>query len=1207
MPRQLVDRFITSNRLYAGGTVSFLEVDEDGVETGDLIPLFAGTSGATQVAQPLTLDSWGLLPQPVYYEAAHKVRAQVPGLSLDHKTGVFRPPEEGEAGVTTFLGLTDAPDDYAGQANKLVQVNAGADGLQFLDIADLDIPEDAGGAETFLELTDTPASYTDQATKLLRVNVAGTGIEFLPVDDLNIPTPNPNELPSFTIADARRVLTVNDAGDASEWVRRLGHDLPGRTSVNNSNLTTTVGTTRQIIEYGTDLTADRTLTLSTTGAYDGLHYLILRTGGGSFNLTVAGLWASQASSFVLGQDESLFVYWVAANSTWRILAFNRIGRNEDFRFNTLTAPLIATSAKTVLAVDSSSGAVALTAATANVFTTTLDENVTDIEVTGWPSGYARLDWFITQDAATPRTVAGWPAEVTWPDGGSAPDFSTVGVGERVHITLERLSTDNTYIYAHWANEGAPDVSGAAAWRDGVPVPTSAERLNRSPSLFWALTEAQRADVTANLADPTGLTVPCNDSVQWWLAQLQPGDHVVVDCPVLISGNNSDATTRIFITQPNVTITFTANGAFYFDDLAGSATAVRHLVVLADGVKLLYPRIIQINDHADNAASITARAAIHVGDEGGTLTGSPVSVTGFTCIGAYVYGTCGPGILLELCTGFLIVGTHIERTLKDGVHISRVSAHGNVIGLTAKHTGDDGLAIVANTNSSDCVRDVFATCINIEDTGARGVSILGGEDCFVEATIKDPSSSGFYIHRESNSDYDLRPTRRCTIKGRVVGTGKGHDPPVSSVPRAGVYIGQYADDITVDVDVSDGLGAIATIGDSSAAGAAMTAPPTNIKGRINGKDCRSGITIQGARDFNLDLVAVNCGNNGVNLVNVEDGFIPRAYLRNVNNNMAGNNTAAFRFKDADRITVGRLDTLNDTWRLPYNNATKSGYFARGAIITGATSGATGRLVQEHDNWSGASTYWLVVRGKTGTFNGTENMVATLQSAVKNQGAKTIGAGQETEVRISCAGLLADAVGVTFAITTPTLPGGVTASAVIAGHETIDVILTNGTGGSLNVPTGNYSVIATIGEADMNSAEIQYTTATQVYIDADCTACKVENGTLTGGSGAPISNNDTADGSDVSIAGTAVAHTSGATIDMRGLTAKLISSGSAVTVTAISHAPENKQLSLVFTNGNTTLQHGASLQLAGAVDWTPGAGSTATLTRIGTVVYEISRSA
>ena len=76
----------------------------------------------------------------------------------------------GGGGSSDFLGLSDTPDSYSGQAGKVVLVNAGATALEF--------GTPAAGATTFLALTDSPDSYVGQAGKGVTVNGAATGLEF---------------------------------------------------------------------------------------------------------------------------------------------------------------------------------------------------------------------------------------------------------------------------------------------------------------------------------------------------------------------------------------------------------------------------------------------------------------------------------------------------------------------------------------------------------------------------------------------------------------------------------------------------------------------------------------------------------------------------------------------------------------------------------------------------------------------------------------------------------------------------------------------------------------------------------------------------------------------------------------------------------------------------------------------------------------------
>jgi hypothetical protein len=107
------------------------------------------------------------------------------GLSLAGTRSVV----PGEMGATTFLGLTDTPAAYTGQGGNLVTVNAGATALDYTPLTAfartlLDDTDQAaaqgtlGIATTFLGLNDTPNDYAGNASKVLRVNAAANATEF---------------------------------------------------------------------------------------------------------------------------------------------------------------------------------------------------------------------------------------------------------------------------------------------------------------------------------------------------------------------------------------------------------------------------------------------------------------------------------------------------------------------------------------------------------------------------------------------------------------------------------------------------------------------------------------------------------------------------------------------------------------------------------------------------------------------------------------------------------------------------------------------------------------------------------------------------------------------------------------------------------------------------------------------------------------------
>jgi len=77
-----------------------------------------------------------------------------------------------------------------------------------------------------------------------------------------------------------------------------------------------------------------------------------------------------------------------------------------------------------------------------------------------------------------------------------------------------------------------------------------------------------------------------------------------------------------------------------------------------------------------------------------------------------------------------------------------------------------------------------------------------------------------------------------------------------------------------------------------------------------------------------------------------------------------------------------------------------------------------------------------------------------------------------------------------------------------------------------------------------------------------------------------------------------------IDMQGLTAITLESASTAEVSSIVNTPANRPFTLLFTNNKVTIVDG-TLKLAGS--FTGTANSVLTMIRIGTIIYEIARSA
>jgi len=104
----------------------------------------------------------------------------------------------------------------------------------------------------------------------------------------------------------------------------------------------------------------------------------------------------------------------------------------------------------VQAVSSSSGVLAIDVLSGNVVTTTLTENITDIDFTNVPvSGSCAITWIVTQDASTAYTVA--INAVTVNGGGDVTALTAAAAGFTMTATLSK--TDVVSIL--FVNAGTP--------------------------------------------------------------------------------------------------------------------------------------------------------------------------------------------------------------------------------------------------------------------------------------------------------------------------------------------------------------------------------------------------------------------------------------------------------------------------------------------------------------------------------------------------------------------------------------------------------------------------------------------------------------------------------------------------------------------------------------------------------------------------------
>lgn len=85
------------------------------------------------------------------------------------------------------------------------------------------------------------------------------------------------------------------ADDVSVPVSRPSDGAGGIEKVSDADTTLTVGTDQGVQLYEDALTANRTITLDTTGAINGNQFIVYRTNANSFTLDVGGLYTAPAN------------------------------------------------------------------------------------------------------------------------------------------------------------------------------------------------------------------------------------------------------------------------------------------------------------------------------------------------------------------------------------------------------------------------------------------------------------------------------------------------------------------------------------------------------------------------------------------------------------------------------------------------------------------------------------------------------------------------------------------------------------------------------------------------------------------------------------------------------------------------------------------------------------------------------------------------
>lgn len=156
--RGAIPDFQLANPLYAGASVTFYEVDEDGERTDELATLYAAATGTATVANPQVLDGEGKFAAPVYIVDPVIAEAVGPNVS-SHTTGPIAPRGtwKGTWATETRYYSSDFVKNPADQHKVYIATQDFLSGASFAaDLAAGKFEIAAAGGDTFYFTVDDP-------------------------------------------------------------------------------------------------------------------------------------------------------------------------------------------------------------------------------------------------------------------------------------------------------------------------------------------------------------------------------------------------------------------------------------------------------------------------------------------------------------------------------------------------------------------------------------------------------------------------------------------------------------------------------------------------------------------------------------------------------------------------------------------------------------------------------------------------------------------------------------------------------------------------------------------------------------------------------------------------------------------------------------------------------------------------------------------
>lgn len=164
---------------------------------------------------------------------------------------------------------------------------------------------------------DAPGVLVSQAAMAAALTTARDEISALQASIAALRSTQLGDLPATLAGSARRVLQVNQAESGYQLTPPVGHPVPGQVLLGNADLTVVNGSTAQHIRAQSALTASRTVTLTTTNAFQGLTYVVQTAGiGATFSVTVAGL--AGGATVTMSDNQTVTVLY--SDVGWQLLS-----------------------------------------------------------------------------------------------------------------------------------------------------------------------------------------------------------------------------------------------------------------------------------------------------------------------------------------------------------------------------------------------------------------------------------------------------------------------------------------------------------------------------------------------------------------------------------------------------------------------------------------------------------------------------------------------------------------------------------------------------------------------------------------------------------------------------------------------------------------------------------------------------------------------